>query len=212
MPDLSVFKKRSLLDVLSIKALPTISPLTLDIKGSAGFLGVSEVVINSSESPKVTVLSDTRLLAQVPEDDPRVEEVSVFSSVMSGAGVLSIVPFMGRRTSSVVGVDKVIQKVIKVLFTGKGTDAANTDLGGSLNRVASTAFSSHGELSAEVSASVNNVQEQIIKLEGGSTLPPEERLDSIKVLGITRLNRSGIELSIEVTNQAGDTGNTAVTL
>ena len=116
------------------------------------------------------------------------------------------------QTRAVSGIEKVIQKVIKVLLTSPGSDAFNPVLGGGLNSYIGRNFATSGELSAEVSSAIRVSEEQIIKSESRKDLPDEEKLGAITILEVQPINRIGVAIKLQITNRLGETGKTSVTL
>lgn len=184
-------------------------PTALDIIG-ADFRSVDEVLINDIPSPDVLVLSQNRLIAQLPDSlqaSPNVTSVLVTSRQLTLTSKSFIRFKVSDQPSRVSGILRLVQVFLKVLFTTPGTDIWNRRSGGGGLRRVGTTFGSDdgGNITTDFIISVDTATRQIIASQGRNpSLPPDERLLSAKVTRAS-FNRelAAILASVEITSQAG---------
>ena len=184
-------------------------PTSLDITGQ-DFSAVDEVLINDIPSPDVIVLTNNRLIAQLPDILQKVPNVNSVS-VLSRRLTITNRSFLRFRISNtpgrVKGVLRLMQLFLKVLFTTPGTDIFNRRTGGGgLSRVGETFGAEEGgDIVSDFVISVSTTARQIIAIQGRDpSLPRDERLLSAKVIraGFNR-ELGGIVAAVELTSQAG---------
>jgi hypothetical protein len=178
--DLQIVFPQEAVILNKVRVLPG-PPRVVEVVG-ADFRAVDEVIINRVVSPDVFVASKTRLYAQVPDSqlDQRILSVSVLSRRLT-VSPRSILRFrLGKRPGKVVGILRLLQKFVKVLFTTPGTDVFNQQLGGGALKII-------GELQSR-----------------NPSLPLDERLLSAKILTAGFNKEEGaIDISVEIVSQAG---------
>ena len=184
-------------------------PKALDIIGE-DFRSVDEVLINEIESPDVLILSNRRLIAQLPDvlqRAPNIISVTVTSRNLT-VTPRSLIKFrVSDQPGRVSGILRLIQLFLKLLFTTPGSDIWNKRSGGAgLRRIGQTFGSdAGGSIISDFVISVNNTARQIVSTQGRDPmLPRDERLLSAKVISASFNREMGAVLTaIELTSQAG---------
>lgn len=184
-------------------------PRALDIIGE-DFRSVDEVLINEIPSPDVLVLSQKRLIAQLPDSlqrAPNIVGVAVISRNLT-VTPRSLIKFrISDQPGRVKGILRLVQKFLKVLFTTPGTDIWNQRTGGGgLKRIGQTFGADEGgSIISDFIISVDTTTRQIVAVQGRDPkLPRDERLLSAKVTK-ANFNRElgAIFATVELTSQAG---------
>ncbi len=180
MIDIKVIAIRDILPVNRVNFVPGFSPLSLTIEGSL-FLQADEVLINNINAPEFMIISDQKLIAQVPESqiNSQLTSVTVLATKPSPDRTSILHLDAGKTFASLKGLEKLIQYFVKVLLQNPGSDIFNPTLGGGVlgfvGRVVSKKDSS--ALTTSLVSAVNQTRDQIIKLQGQiSRLPSDERL------------------------------------
>jgi hypothetical protein len=209
--DFQVIYPAEAIVVTHIQELPSASPRQIDVLGQ-DFRAVDEVIINGQESPSVTILSQNRLIATVPEgvgSDP-VQTVSVLSNRLTLTKSSMLRFRLGDVTQKTRGIMKLMQLFLKLLFTRPGRDIFAKPLGGDALRSLGRTFSKSegGSIVSEFIIAVDRASRQIVALQArDTTLPRDERLLSAQVLSAQFDNElGGLIVSVELTNQAGRKG------
>lgn len=184
-------------------------PRALDIIGE-DFRAVDEVLINEIPSPDFLVLSQRRLIAQLPDTlqrAPNIVAVAVISRTLT-LTPRSLIKFrISDQPGRVNGILRLMQKFLKVLFTLPGSDIfAKRSGGGGLRRIGTTFGSDEGGgIISDFIISVDTTARQITSTQGRDPMiPRSERLMSANV---TRANFNrelgAILTSVELLSQAG---------
>lgn len=185
------------------------APLTLDIRG-ANFKEVMEVRINGIRSPEFIVLTQRRILAQVPRSQRSAAVGSV--TVISAKERLSqkaVISFTAAVSSGAVaeGPVRLVQNFLKLLFTTPGSDIFAPNQGGGLLKL----IGSIGEaatLKARSTLSVGNTQTQMIRIQAQDPrLASSEKLKSARLL-LAEFEPQAATLSLRIRLTAVD-GSTA---
>jgi hypothetical protein len=206
--DLQVVFPQEAVLLNNIRILPG-PPRTVDVIG-ADFRSVDEVLINRVESTDVVVLSKTRLLAQVPDflgSDKQILSVTVLSRRLTFSP-RSLLRFrIGKTPGRVVGILRLVQKFLKILFTTPGTDIFNKNLGGGgLRNIGATfGYGDGDQVLNELVVAIDTTARQIVGLQSREpSIPLDERLLSAKILraGFNK-DEGAIDIAVEVVSQAG---------
>lgn len=184
-------------------------PRALDVIGQ-DFRSVDEVLINESPSPDVVVLSQTRLIAQLPDFLQKsldVRSVSVLSRRLTITD-RSYLRFRISDTPGVVkGILRLVQLFLKVLLQTPGTDIWNRKAGGgALKNIGETFGMDQGaDIISDFVIAVDSTSRQIIATQGReSRIPRDERLLAAKVISVGYDRNLGALLAaVEITSQAG---------
>lgn len=184
-------------------------PRSLDVLG-ADFRSVDEVLINEVTSPDVVVLNKTRLLAQVPEliQGDRILTVSVLSKRLAATPVSLLRFRIGRSPGKVSGIQRLVQKFLRILFTTPGSDIFNKRLGGgALKNVGGTFGIDEGDdLVQDFIIAVDTTARQVVAIQSRKpSLPRDERLLSARTTHASFNKEAlGIDATVEITSQAGE--------
>jgi len=108
-----------------------------------------------------------------------------------------------------MGILKLVQKFLKILFQTPGTDIFNKQLGGgALNTIGQVFNAADGNsIVSNLVIAIDTTTRQIISLQSRDTsLPLDERLLSAKILraGFNK-EESAIDIAVEIVSQAGKT-------
>ncbi len=184
-------------------------PVALDIIGE-DFRSVDEVLINNIEAPDVLVISKNRLIAQLPDELQKTQDVSsvTVTSRRLTVSARSLLKFQVSDTPGrCSGILRLMQLFLKVLFTSPGSDIFSKRMGGGgLTPIGETFGGDEGKgIVASFTISVSSTVRQIVAIQSRDPrIPRDERLLSARV---TRagFNRSieGIVATVELVSQAG---------
>lgn len=180
MLDIKVISIKDVLVVNEVGFVPNFSPRTLDIRGTK-LLKADEVYVNTFPAPEFIIVSDTKILAQVPNSqlNTTITSVTVLSTKPS-ADRSSFLHFeVGRTISALKGLEKLVQLFTKMLIQTPGSDRFHPDEGGGLlSLVGSNVGKNQGKsLSASLVSAVNRTRDQLMKKQSRITrLHPDERL------------------------------------
>lgn len=181
----------------------------LDITG-ADFSAVDEVQINEQVSPDVMVISNTRLVAQLPEslqDNPDIQSVAVLSNALT-INKRSLLRFrIGDTPGQISGILRLLQLFVKVLFSEPGSDIFSRNTGGgALREVGVTFGAEEGQnIKASFTIATDRTARQIIAAQSrNGSIPRDERLLRANMLGATFSRSTGsLFVQIEVVAQDG---------
>lgn len=180
MLDIKVIAIKDILVVDEVGFVPNFSPRTLDIRGIK-LLKANEVYVNSFPVPEFIIVSDTKILAQVPNSqlNTTITSVTVLSTKPS-VDRSSFLHFeVGKTISSLQGLEKLVQLFTKMLIQTPGSDRFHPDEGGGLLKlVGSNVGKNQGKsLSASLVSAVNRTRDQLMMKQSGITrIHPDERL------------------------------------
>lgn len=215
--DFQILYPQGVVDLNGVRVLEGFTPRTLDILGD-DFRDIDEVVINDVASPDVVVLSQTRLLAQVPRgfENTQISSVTVVSNQLT-LTEKSLLRFrIGRVPGAVSGILRLLQVFVKVMFTTPGKDIFTPALGGgALKAIGSTFASSKSrQVTSEIVISANTTQRQILAIQARDpSLPRDERLLSARVLNSEyNPNLSSLNIAIQIVSHAGQSATANILL
>lgn len=180
MIDIKVLVIKDLLPVSTVELASGVSPLSILITGNR-LDQANEVLINDIKSPEFVVLSNGRILAQIPSSELKasLRKVAVIANVPS-TNRKSILHF--EVTSSlrgIKGLEKLIQAFCKLLLQTPGTDRFRPDDGGGLLKLIGRNVSKGDvkNLQAAVVGSVSRTRDQLLARQGPDRrIPSDERL------------------------------------
>jgi hypothetical protein len=210
--DIEVIQRKTKLEIVTFSVKAIFNPPILDVKGVRGFFEIDSVIVNGQSSTKVSVLSDTRALVELPVGVTEIFSLDVLSSNSQDSNQFLLESGMRKKPVLTSGVSRVIQKVVKVLLTRPGSDIFNPALGGGLQQLVAGAGASHGDLSSALITTIKASENSIIKSEMREDMPNSDKLGSISISEITPLEKSGVSLNLEITNKDGDTGKASVSI
>jgi hypothetical protein len=206
--DFQVVFPSSVIPISSVRVIPGLVPRTLDIIGE-DFRSVDEVRVNDVRSPSFVVLSQYRLLAQVPPSikNDTITSVGVISNRLTLTNQSLLRFRLGAKTTKASGILRLMQSFIKVLFTTPGRDIFSPRMGGNGWAPLGANFSSRAGSSivADFIIAVNNTAKQLIAIQGRNpSIPREERLLSARVQNANfNRNEAALIVGIELVNQTG---------
>lgn len=209
--DFQVCFPQEILPLTGVRTIDGLSVRTVDVR-AADLRGADEVLINGVPAPEFVLLSDTRLLAQVPDAvlSSPISSVQVTSSRLVLSPQSRIRFRLGNTTSKVRGILRLVQLFLKILLTSQGSDIFARKIGASALRNLGDTFSAaeSGRVVSDLVLSVANAQRQLIAIQARDTsIPADERLLAAKV---TRAaydrNESALVATIELTSQTGRVG------
>lgn len=158
--------------------------LSLDIKGRE-FTGTTAVLINGHRSPTFVVISDSRLLADIPVvvQGESIKTLTVLKSDATTASTGSVISFEAISSSSEISSSTfLVQKVLKYLFTTAGSDIFSPTSGGNLLTLVGGVETSTGSLASYARLYVSQSVNSLIRDQAGSSSPLEEKVQSVEVL------------------------------
>jgi len=181
---------------------------TLRVRGK-DFRSVSEVLINGAASPSHIVISDTSLLAQLPESEysMRINSLLVlsrrFTATERSILRLRISPLAGRLS----GIEKLVQLFVRTIFTSPGSNIYNASDGGGLRQLiaAPVSRSSKSQITGGFAQSVDRTRSQIIEMQSTArNLRPEEKLLAADLVGVDfDIEQARVSGKVQLTSMAG---------
>jgi hypothetical protein len=197
-----------LLDVAPINRVTNaegISPRSLVIQGK-DFRSVEQVLVNGIAAPEFVVVSETSLLAEVPEpfrDEP-INEVTVLSQNLT-LTERSLVEFtFGTRPKKVRGILRLMQNFIRQLLRTPGSNLFHPRSGGGLLRSVGGTLTARS--AADVQVAVTLAKQYIIRSQTPvREVPSTERLLEAEITSLTPDTTStSLYVTIVLTNHAGE--------
>lgn len=188
-----------LLDVANISLVQEaagVSPRSLLVIGE-DFRSVEQVVMDGIASPDVVVLSDTQLVAEVPEvlRSSTIFNVTVLSQSLTLTDS-SLVEFtFGTRPVTARSTVRVIQNFLRILLRSPGSNIFHKRSGGGLLKRVGDNITARS--AADVQIAVTNTKQYIVSIQTPQrSIPPSERLLEAE---ITALNADPANTSLYVT-------------
>jgi hypothetical protein len=180
--------------------------VSLDIQGRE-FSGTSAVLINGHRSPTYVVISDSRLLADIPTAvlGESIKTLNVLKVDATTAGRGSVISFEAVSSSAEVPSSSfLVQKVLKYLFTTTGSDIFSPTSGGNLLSLVGGTESSAGSLSSYARIYVRQAVDSLIRDQGGSSSPLAEKVQTVEVLeaSYSRIHTS-LDIRLAIVSMTG---------
>lgn len=208
MIDFQVVRLQDVLPITSITRLVGVSPRSVEILGS-DFINVESVYLNDSLSPSIIVMSEKRILAQVPSDqvNETIRSAYVLSTRLSFTQRSLVELSIGRRPQKVSGVLMLVQNFVRILLRTPGTNIFNPNLGGGLFKSIgkNIGANSRDRVGSDIAVSVARTRQAFIAAQTPDRrIPPEERLLTADIIGLSVVPEQGtIYATISVKSQAG---------
>lgn len=180
MIDLKLLTIKDLLPVVGVEYASNVEPLSLIVTGER-LDQTSEVYINDIQSPEFVVLSNNRILVQVPtsERGSLLRKVAVIATVPA-VNRKSMLHFeIGKSVRGISGLERLVQVFCKLLLQTPGTDRFNPNEGGGLMRLVGRSVSKGDSknLQAAVVGAITRAKEQLLARQGANRrIPSDERL------------------------------------
>ena len=206
--DFQVVFPQQLVPLNGIKILAGMTPRTIDVTGQ-DFRSVDQVLINDIASPEVVILSQTRLLAQVPSglQNVTLTSVSVVSRQLTVSSKSLIKFQIGPVASKVSGILRLMQVFLKLLLTTPGRDIFSPRVGGNALKNVGQSFGKDqgGDIIAAFTIAVDTTRRQILAVQSRDpSIPKDERLLAAAVTASAYSRAEGaLIVSVELTSQAG---------
>lgn len=207
MIDFQVVRLQDVLPITSITPLHGVVPRSVEILGT-DFINVESVFLNDSLSPSIIVMSEKRILAQVPTDQ-RLESIRsayVLSTRLSFTQRSMVDLSLGRRPQTVSGILMLVQNFVRILLRTPGTNIFNNLGGGMFESIGrNIGANSRDRVGSNIAVSVARTRQAFIAAQTPDRrIPPEERLLTADVIGLSILPEQGtIYTTIALTSQAG---------
>lgn len=207
MIDFQVVRLQDVLPVTKIARLAGVSPRSVEISGT-GFVNVESVYLNNSISPSIIVMSETRILAQVPDDqvNATISSAYVLSTRLSYTQRSMIDLTLGKRPQTVSGILMLTQNFVRMLIRTPGTNKFNNLGGGLFKNIGRTlGVTSKDRVGADVAVAIARTRQAFIAAQTPDRrIPPEERLLTADPIGLSVVPEQGaIYVAISIKSQAG---------
>jgi hypothetical protein len=166
-----------------------------------------DVYVNGVVCPQIHVISQTTLLAELPDAVvTQVTSLVVRSSAPTLTAAATDVMFtMSERPAAVSGMSALVQRALKLLTTTDGTDKIGGTSGGSLLSLCGTLSADRGTLAADVSNAIQAVSEYMQSDPNILSLPRNEQLSEMNLL-TAEWDRDAqrANIQIEIVNMLGE--------
>lgn len=201
-------------DIVSVRKVGLVRgyyPAVLDIYG-ADFSSVSSVLLNGREAKEYLVLSNNRLVAQLPDSiaGAPLREVMVLSQGFTATDSSLLRFRLSRGNRLVSGLPKLVQSYTKLLLTSPGSDIYDREAGGGLLQVLRVRGGADDRslYASAFSTCVARTQEQLTRSQALDTsLPLNEKLMSAHLLSVNFDSETlTVAGRIRVTSMAGQEG------
>lgn len=179
MKDIKIIAIKDILTVSRADLVPNFSPPTLSLTGLK-FLQADQVIINDIPSPEFMVLSDTKLLAQIPDSQTKtsIRRVTVFAT-KPFPDRKSLLRFEAGNISSFQGLERLVQHFTKILIQTPGSDRFNPTEGGGVLSLIGTVVGKKDStaLRSAIVSAVGRARDQIVTKQSRTPqISPDERL------------------------------------
>ncbi len=206
--DFQVVFPQQMIELSSITIMRGVTPPTLDVLGE-DFRAVDEVRVNDIVAPNVVILTKKRMLIRVPELLQRssITSVSVTSNSIFVSSKSMMKFRLGRTTSKVSGIMRLMQIFLKILFTTPGRDIFAPRIGAAALKNLGLTFGAEGgkQIVSDFVIAVATASRQIVAIQSRDpSIPFDERLLSAKVVA-ANYNRQeeALVVSVELLSQTG---------
>lgn len=179
MKDLKILSIRDLLTLTGAQ-YANVTPLSLTLTGEK-FNDATKVLINDLEAPEFIVLSDNRILAQVP-DSQRASPITKIAVLANRPSTTrsSLLHFEVPTSIGVLsGIERLVQLFCKILMQTPGSDKFRPSEGGGLMNMVGRNISHTDSkaLQSSVLASISRTKDQILSYQSqNARIPADERL------------------------------------
>ena len=192
MRDIRFISISDAIQVLDYFEIEDSSPRTLKIIADSGMQYANRVYINGLGTNAFTVVSGVALLVTVPDAAKSLTisemDVSVSSSRLTSRKGRTTLNFGPTKVlSSVSGIQKLVQQVVKDLLSDVSSNRFDTAAGGGLLKsLGSVSFTptAANKISASIQAAVSNTSATFQRNQLGSSAPAEEQLLSLEVASV----------------------------
>lgn len=206
--DFQVVFPTQIVELSSVQVIYGVTPRTLDVLGE-DFRAVDEVRVNDILAPDTVVLNKRRMLVRVPElvGQSAITSVTVTSNNIFVSKKSMIRFRVGRVTSKVSGITRLMQVFLKILLTTPGRDIFAPRIGAAALKNLGLTFGSDGskQIVSDFVISVSTAARQIVAIQGRDpSIPLDERLLSAKVVSAQYSRQEeALIVSVELLSQTG---------
>lgn len=179
--------------------------VSLDLRGR-GFTSTNAVLINGYRSPTFVVISDSRLLADLPRrvlGEP-IRTLVVLKSAEASSDDGSVLSFEAISDASEIPDSTfLVQKVLKFLFTDSGSDIFLPS-GGNLLSLLGTNETAEGSLAAYAKLYVSEAVNSLIAIQAESSSPRSQKVQSVEVLSASYSRQdTSLDIRLAITSLEG---------
>lgn len=177
MIDIQVIEIRDILPVKNVYIAQGVEPPTLIVEG-LDFNSAHRVFINNIEADEVMVLSATEMMVVAPFDlTVNISSVEVISNRLTSTERSKITFGISDQPKAVQGIERLIQKFLKVMIQTPKRDIWSPDVGGGLLSMVGKTFGKGSEgvmaeasstLAADMQVAVDRARRQIIAIQANS--------------------------------------------
>lgn len=216
MIDVQVVEVRDILPVNSVYIAEDEDPPTLVIRGQ-DFSNAKTVLINNVQAESVVIESSTQITAVVPfELVVNITSVAVISNRLTNTERSTITFNISDQPKGVQGIERLIQKFLKILMQSSGRDIWSRETGGGLLDLIGKTFGKGGggvtaaassTLAADMQVAVDRTRRQMVSIQANSpSTNSSERLLYARLLETQFLpHEMAIYGRIELASHAGQT-------
>lgn len=179
MIDVQVISIRDVLPLTAVYIAEDVEPTTLVVDGR-DLNSAHTVFINNVKAENVVVISATRLMAEVPfELVVPITSVEVVSNRLTNTERSKISFSIGDQPKAVQGIERLMQKFIKILIQSPGKDLWSPKVGGGLLGLVGKTFgtggrgvtaAASGTLAADMQIAVDRARSQLIAIQANSPM------------------------------------------
>lgn len=216
MTDIKVIAIKDLLQITGAQVALGLTPKTIDVQGLE-FLQATSVEINGIEAPEFLIVSNYRILAQVPsgQQGSVINSIAVFAE-KPAANRSSVFLFeVGRSLRGLSGIERLVQMFVKIAMQTPGKDKFRPTIGGGLLALAGQNITADAKtnLSSSAVSSIGRTRDQVISLQNKvPRIPPDERLLTATVQGVGfDANTTTLAIRVLITAQSGQQAVTNLT-
>lgn len=177
MIDIQVVEVRDVLPISAVYVAEGVDPPTLVVDGR-DFNSVHRVFINNVEASSVVVISSTRLTAEIPfELVVNITSVTAVSNRLTSTERSKITFGISDQPKAVQGIERLIQKFLKILLQGTNRDIWSPSIGGGLLDMVGKTFgkgsggvtaAASSTLAADMQIAVDRARSQLIAIQANS--------------------------------------------
>jgi hypothetical protein len=177
MIDVQVIEIRDILPVKNVYIAEGVDPPTLVLDG-LDFNSAHRVFINNVEADEVVVVSSTKITVVVPfELVVNITSVTVVSNRLTSTERSKITFGLGEQPKGVQGIERLMQKFLKVMLQSPNRDIWSPKTGGGLLDLVGKTFGKGSEgvtaaasstLAADMQVAVDRARRQLIAIQANS--------------------------------------------
>ena len=214
MIDIQVVEVRDVLPLSKVYIMENVEPATLVLEGH-DFNNTQYVYINSIQAVNVVIESSTKITVEVPfELVTSINSVVITSNRLTNTERSMISFRLNDQPTAVQGIERLIQKFLKVMLQTPGQDIWSPNIGGGLLGSVGKVFgkgslgvttAASGTLATDMQVAVDRARRQIVAIQANSpSTSASERLLYARLLESRFLaHEMALYGRIELANHAG---------